>query len=55
MPAASGAVAAAAVADKMLGPKEDRRLAIVLVSKTYSLLKKIIFFLHNNIYFLTAC
>ncbi|CAA6656893.1 unnamed protein product [Spirodela intermedia] len=31
MPAASGAVAAAAVADKMLGPKEDRRLAIVLV------------------------
>lgn len=32
MPAASGAVAAAAVADKMLGPKEDRRLAIVLVN-----------------------
>ncbi|XP_078446914.1 fructose-2,6-bisphosphatase isoform X1 [Wolffia australiana] len=31
MPAASGAVAAAAVADKMLGPKEVRRLAIVLV------------------------
>uniref|UniRef100_A0A1D1ZJR1 6-phosphofructo-2-kinase/fructose-2, 6-bisphosphatase n=1 Tax=Anthurium amnicola TaxID=1678845 RepID=A0A1D1ZJR1_9ARAE len=31
MPAAAGAVAAAAVADKMLGPKEGRRLAIVLV------------------------
>ncbi|XVF20329.1 hypothetical protein REPUB_Repub11eG0188900 [Reevesia pubescens] len=31
MPAASGAVAAAAVADQMLGPKEDRHLAIVLV------------------------
>ncbi|XP_038980244.1 6-phosphofructo-2-kinase/fructose-2,6-bisphosphatase isoform X2 [Phoenix dactylifera] len=31
MPAAAGAVAAAAVADQMLGPKEDRRLAIVLV------------------------
>ncbi|WCJ34764.1 6-phosphofructo-2-kinase/fructose-2 6-bisphosphatase [Euphorbia peplus] len=31
MPAAAGAVAAAAVADRMLGPKEDRHLAIVLV------------------------
>lgn len=31
MPAAAGAVAAAAVADQMLGPKEDRNLAIVLV------------------------
>ncbi|KAL6499864.1 hypothetical protein OROGR_027774 [Orobanche gracilis] len=31
MPAAVGAVAAAAVADQMLGPKEDRHLAIVLV------------------------
>ncbi|THU67925.1 hypothetical protein C4D60_Mb05t29850 [Musa balbisiana] len=31
MPAAAGAVAAAAVADQMLGPKEDSRLAIVLV------------------------
>lgn len=31
MPAASGAVAAGAVADQMLGPKEDRHLAIVLV------------------------
>ncbi|KAK7301716.1 hypothetical protein RJT34_12588 [Clitoria ternatea] len=31
MPAAAGAVAAAAVADQMLGPKEDRRLAIILV------------------------
>lgn len=31
MPAAVGAVAAAAVADHMLGPKEDRHLAIVLV------------------------
>ncbi|XP_011080791.1 6-phosphofructo-2-kinase/fructose-2,6-bisphosphatase [Sesamum indicum] len=31
MPAAAGAVAAAAVADQMLGPKEDRHLAIVLV------------------------
>lgn len=31
MPAAAGAVAAAAVADHMLGPKEDRHLAIVLV------------------------
>ncbi|PON85439.1 Fructose-2,6-bisphosphatase [Trema orientale] len=31
MPAASGAVAAAAIADQMLGPKEDRHLAIVLV------------------------
>ncbi|XP_058110317.1 6-phosphofructo-2-kinase/fructose-2,6-bisphosphatase [Magnolia sinica] len=31
MPAAAGAVAAAAVADQMLGPKEDQHLAIVLV------------------------
>ncbi|CAH9073277.1 unnamed protein product [Cuscuta europaea] len=31
MPAAAGAVAAAAIADRMLGPKEDRHLAIVLV------------------------
>ncbi|XP_051131505.1 6-phosphofructo-2-kinase/fructose-2,6-bisphosphatase-like isoform X3 [Andrographis paniculata] len=31
MPAAAGAVAAAAIADQMLGPKEDRHLAIVLV------------------------
>ncbi|KAL5710106.1 hypothetical protein ACHQM5_020711 [Ranunculus cassubicifolius] len=31
MPKAAGAVTAAAVADQMLGPKEDRHLAIVLV------------------------
>ncbi|XP_042492217.1 6-phosphofructo-2-kinase/fructose-2,6-bisphosphatase-like isoform X2 [Macadamia integrifolia] len=31
MPEAAGAVAAGAVADQMLGPKEDRHLAIVLV------------------------
>ncbi|KAJ6838726.1 6-phosphofructo-2-kinase/fructose-2, 6-bisphosphatase-like [Iris pallida] len=31
MPAAAGAVAAAAVADQMLGQKEDSHLAIVLV------------------------
>ncbi|KAK4492095.1 hypothetical protein RD792_002892 [Penstemon davidsonii] len=31
IPAAAGAVAAAAVADQLLGPKEDRHLAIVLV------------------------
>eukprot|EP00249_Psilotum_nudum_P019616 c27343_g1_i1 orf=1147-3000(-) len=31
MPKASGAVAAAAVADRMLGPKENRQLAIILV------------------------
>ncbi|XP_020585795.1 6-phosphofructo-2-kinase/fructose-2,6-bisphosphatase [Phalaenopsis equestris] len=31
MPAAAGAVAAAAIADQMHGPKEDQRLAIVLV------------------------
>ncbi|KAM3229016.1 hypothetical protein ACQJBY_060130 [Aegilops geniculata] len=31
MPAAEGAVAAAAVADQMYGPKEDRKLVIVLV------------------------
>ncbi|KAJ0244882.1 hypothetical protein HA466_0184070 [Hirschfeldia incana] len=31
MPAAAGAVAAGAVADQLLGPKEDRHLAIVLV------------------------
>ncbi|KAI4382443.1 hypothetical protein MLD38_008407 [Melastoma candidum] len=31
MPAAAGAVTAAAIADRMLGPKEDRHLAIVLV------------------------
>ncbi|KAH9620683.1 hypothetical protein KSS87_001465 [Heliosperma pusillum] len=31
MPEAAGAVTAAAVADQMLGPKEDRHLAIVLV------------------------
>ena len=32
MPAAAGAVAAAAVADQMYEPKEHRNLAIVLVS-----------------------
>lgn len=32
MPAAAGAVAAAAVADQMHEPKEHRNLAIVLVS-----------------------
>ncbi|RHN56560.1 putative 6-phosphofructo-2-kinase, Fructose-2,6-bisphosphate 2-phosphatase [Medicago truncatula] len=31
-PAAAGAVAAGAVADQMLGPKEDKHLAIVMVS-----------------------
>ncbi|KAK1399905.1 6PF2K domain-containing protein [Heracleum sosnowskyi] len=31
MPAAAGAVAATAIADQMLGPKEDGHLAIVLV------------------------
>jgi len=31
MPAAEGAVAAAAVTDQMYGPKEDRKLTIVLV------------------------
>ncbi|KAG5010243.1 hypothetical protein JHK82_018870 [Glycine max] len=31
MPAATGAVVAAVVADQMLGPKEDRHLAIILV------------------------
>ncbi|CAN0902171.1 FKFBP [Linum grandiflorum] len=44
MPAAAGAVAAAAVADQMLGPKEDRHLAIVLVGlpargKTFTAVK----------------
>lgn len=33
MPEAAGAVAAAAVADRLLGPKERRQLAIVLVSE----------------------
>ncbi|CAD6203236.1 unnamed protein product [Miscanthus lutarioriparius] len=33
MPAAEGAVAAAAVADQMYGPKEDHKLAIVLVGQ----------------------
>lgn len=32
MPEAAGAVAAAAVADRLLGPKERRQLAIVLVT-----------------------
>ncbi|XP_061347168.1 6-phosphofructo-2-kinase/fructose-2,6-bisphosphatase-like [Gastrolobium bilobum] len=32
IPAAAGAVAAAAIADQMLDPKQDRRLAIVMVS-----------------------
>ena len=31
MPKAAGAVAAAAVADRMLGPKEHRQLAVILV------------------------
>ncbi|KAK7300916.1 hypothetical protein RJT34_11768 [Clitoria ternatea] len=44
IPAAAGAVAAGAVADQMLGPKEDRHLAIVMVSlpargKTYTAAK----------------
>jgi 6-phosphofructo-2-kinase/fructose-2,6-biphosphatase len=36
MPAAEGAVAAAAVADQMYGPKEDRKLVIVLVISRHS-------------------
>jgi 6-phosphofructo-2-kinase/fructose-2,6-biphosphatase len=32
MPEAAGAVAAAAVADRLHGSKEDRKLAIVLVN-----------------------
>lgn len=43
MPAAAGAVAAAAVADQMLGPKEDRKLAIVLVLIFIELLSKFLF------------
>ncbi|XP_019456566.1 PREDICTED: 6-phosphofructo-2-kinase/fructose-2,6-bisphosphatase-like isoform X1 [Lupinus angustifolius] len=44
IPEAAGAVAAAAIADQMLGPKEDRHLAIVMVSlpargKTYTAAK----------------
>ncbi|KAK8596531.1 hypothetical protein V6N13_001152 [Hibiscus sabdariffa] len=44
MPAAAGAVAAAAIADQMLGPKEDRHLALVLVGlpvrgKTFTAVK----------------
>ncbi|KAL2975770.1 hypothetical protein AAZX31_14G180900 [Glycine max] len=44
IPAAAGAVAAAAIADQMLGPKEHRHLAIVMVSlpargKTYTAAK----------------
>ncbi|KAK7321366.1 hypothetical protein VNO77_31939 [Canavalia gladiata] len=44
IPAAAGAIAAAAIADQMLGPKEDRHLAIVMVSlpargKTYTAAK----------------
>lgn len=31
MPSASGAVAAGAVADRMIGPKENQKLAIVMV------------------------
>lgn len=31
MPEAAGAVAAAAVADRMMGPRERRQLAIILV------------------------
>ena len=46
MPAAAGAVAAAAVADQMLGPKEDRHLAIVLVSCQ---VKMYIWALHTHI------
>lgn len=45
MPAAAGAVAAAAVADQMLGPKEDRHLAIVLVLLYMENLKIILFML----------
>ncbi|OMO60800.1 Fructose-2,6-bisphosphatase [Corchorus olitorius] len=37
MPAAAGAVAAAAVVDQMLGPKEDRHLAIVLVFSYFTI------------------
>lgn len=44
MPAAAGAVAAAAVADQMLGPKEDRHLAIVLVLLYMENLKIILFY-----------
>ena len=40
MPAAAGAVAAAAIADQMLGPKEDRHLAIVLVFSCMSYPKR---------------
>lgn len=41
MPAAAGAVAAAAVADQMLGPKEHKHLAIVLVVCLFRILSKI--------------
>lgn len=36
MPEAAGAVAAAAVADRMMGPRERRQLAIILVCIQFS-------------------
>lgn len=36
MPEAAGAVAAAAVADRLHGSKEDRKLAIVLVNTSWN-------------------
>lgn len=53
MPAAAGAVAAAAIADQMLGPKEDRKLAIVLV--LYLLHELIIFYYKFLGYILYTC
>lgn len=54
MPAAAGAVAAAAVADQMLGPKEDRHLAIALVSCQ---VKKCIYghYIHISLLHLLSC
>lgn len=49
MPAAAGAVAAAAIADQMLGPKEDRHLAIVLVFSCMSYKRKIIKITKKNV------
>lgn len=56
MPAAAGAVAAAAIADQMLGPKEDRKLAIVLVLYLLHLLHELIIFYYKFLgYILYTC
>lgn len=54
MPAASGAVAAGAIADRMIGPKENQKLAIVMVKLNTPILAKIPYLIIIQYYRLTV-